>query len=60
MTKEEFKKHIEDKHGRDNCSICKKYLRTKRAHQNRKNKEAILRSMGLKKVRGSLGGIYWE
>jgi hypothetical protein len=31
-----------------------------RAGRNRREKEAVLRDTGLVKVRGALGGTYWE
>ncbi len=52
---------------RDGVNVCAKCEETEtsrakrqcRANQ-RKAKEDVLRSIGLKKVRGALGGIYWE
>ena len=41
-------------------SDCKKYIRNKRAKLAMKMKEQALKDLGLKKVRGALGGIYWE
>lgn len=35
-------------------------LRRERAKQNRKARESALRSLGLVKVRGAMGGVYWE
>lgn len=34
--------------------------RNRRAASNRAGREDALRSLGLKKVRGALGGTYWE
>ena len=34
--------------------------RNRRARLNRKLKDEALRSLGLVKVRGALGGVYWE
>jgi hypothetical protein len=46
------------------CAVCEEGLATKakkeRAKANRKAKEEILKSLGLVKVRGALGGVYWE
>lgn len=48
------------------CSVCdsaegdKKILANKRRKINRKARESALRSCGLVKVRGALGGTYWE
>lgn len=38
----------------------KKALRNQRAGMRRKEREAALRACGLVKVRGALGGTYWE
>lgn len=35
-------------------------VRRARARANRKAKDQILRDMGMVKVRGNLGGTYWE
>jgi len=37
-----------------------KKARAARARQNRKAKDDVMRSLGLVKVRGALGGVYWE
>lgn len=48
------------------CLACqeaegnKKTLRNARARSNRKAREDAMRSCGLVKVRGALGGNYWE
>lgn len=34
--------------------------RKARARSNRKARESIMRSLGLTKVRGAMGGTYWE
>ena len=47
-------------HAEHRCATCKRRRRNARANRNRKAREAILRSCGLVKVRGALGGIYWE
>ena len=39
--------------GRIYCAQCQQ-------NRNRREKEDALRSFGLKKVRGCVGGIYWE
>lgn len=39
---------------------AKRDKRNKRARENRKLREDLLRSCGLTKVRGNLGGTYWE
>lgn len=42
------------------CKAFKLNARTARARANRKAKTEALRSMGLVRVRGALGGVYWE
>jgi len=53
--------------GRDGENVCpdcdrktRKAARRARARANRKAREDVLRSCGLVKVRGALGGTYWE
>jgi hypothetical protein len=55
--------------GRDGENLCeacdmaqgrKKTLRNRRAAMRRREREAVMRSFGLAKVRGALGGTYWE
>lgn len=41
-------------------SELRKKARSARARTNRKMKDEALRSLGLVKVRGQLGGTYWE
>ena len=38
----------------------KKQAARKRANENRKERESVMRDMGLKKAKGALGGTYWE
>ena len=41
--------------------LARKYfIKRQKTNRNRREHDAALRSLGLKKVRGSLGGIYWE
>lgn len=47
------------------CSKCEaaqtaKLIKSRAAAQRRREKEAVLKSMGLVKVKGALGGTYWE
>jgi len=42
------------------CSKCKAFKRRHRARENRKAKEEAMKSLGLKRVRGALGGTHWE
>ncbi len=50
------------KDGENECRSCEDAGAKKRAaaRKNRKAREAALRSIGMVKVRGSLGGTYWE
>jgi hypothetical protein len=62
MTKKEYQKHrIEiGNHDTKNCETCKARLATVKANLKHRKKEDFLRSLGLTKVKGSLGGTYWE
>ena len=63
---------IGTKDGENLCSVCegfrqagllaaeRKKLSAAKARARRKEREAILRDCGLVKVRGALGGTYWE
>ena len=42
------------------CNTCKAFKKRQRANANRKARDAAMRSLGLVKVRGALGGTYWE
>ncbi len=44
----------------DLCPDCRKRESRKRAYLRRKERESVLRDCGLVKVRGALGGVYWE
>ena len=51
--------------GSVDCEECEKRderakARSKRARDNRKAKDYALESMGLTKVKGAMGGTYWE
>jgi len=35
-------------------------LKRKRRNARRRERDAVMRSLGLTKVRGALGGVYWE
>ena len=52
------------KEGENLCSVCEPADVEDRAKQRRKMqrkaREDALRSLGLTKVRGALGGTYWE
>lgn len=61
---------IATKDGENFCNKCKipggvsgyepKEVTDARARKNRRAREDALRSLGLKKVNGALGGTYWE
>lgn len=48
---------IATKDGDNDCGKCRK---KKDRAKRRKEREDVLRSCGLVKVRGALGGTYWE
>lgn len=52
---------IYTKDGENRCKECEKTERISRKKKTRRiRKDKILESFGLTKVRGALGGIYWE
>ncbi len=53
---------IYTKDGENRCESCEVKVVNRRAKANaaRRTREAVLRSVGLVKVRGALGGTYWE
>ncbi len=49
--------------GENTCRACEEgrsKARRARANANRRARESVLRDLGLTKVRGALGGVYWE
>jgi len=47
--------------GDNRCEKCRnKAKASKRTRLARKERDAIMRSMGLTKCKGALGGVYWE
>jgi len=50
---------IDGRDGENRCQTCDDGRKAKR-RLARKEREAILRSCGLVKVRGACGGTYWE
>lgn len=62
MTKAQWLEHrrTTGPHDPDSCEQCKARRKTRRANLNRRDREDVLRSCGLVKVRGALGGVYWE
>ena len=52
---------ISGRDGENRCAECEgKARKSARARANRKARESALESCGLVKVRGALGGTYWE
>lgn len=56
---------IATRDGENRCRTCeeheeKKAAVRKRANANRRARDAAMRSLGLVKVRGAMGGTYWE
>lgn len=42
------------------CRDCEDGARKAKRRAQRKAREAVMRSLGLVKVKGALGGTYWE
>ena len=63
---ENCSREISTRDGDNLCRECedaegdKKKLKAQRAKINRKARESALKACGLVKVRGALGGTYWE
>jgi len=52
---------IDGKDGENYCSKCADKIRqSKKSRARRREREAVMRSLGLIKVKGALGGTYWE
>ena len=52
---------IDTKDGDNHCERCeRKALSRKRANANRRARHAALTSIGMVRVRGALGGTYYE
>ena len=54
---------FDGKDGENACRECEETrskARRARARANRKAREDVYASLGLTKVRGALGGVYWE
>lgn len=52
---------IYTKDGDNRCEACEdKQRKSAKRREQRKAREDVLRSVGLVKVRGALGGTYWE
>ena len=44
----------------DGCASQKAAERRKRAREARRMRDEAMRALGLRKVRGAMGGTYWE
>ena len=52
---------IATRDGENNCSKCEnKTIKKKETARRRRERDTLMRSMGLIKVKGALGGTYWE
>lgn len=75
MTKENWVKHIEDQAGHypinkddvvahkaasPNCPVCKARARTRAASSRAKTIREIYTDLGMHRVKGALGGTYYE
>lgn len=62
MSKKEWLKHMAEvgEHDKLKCSECHRRVITLRAARNRKLRDEVGEICGLVKVRGALGGTYWE
>jgi len=62
MTREKWMEHLKEagEHDRSDCPDCKARRRTYRANLQAKAIRSVYDSLGMKRVRGALGGIYYE
>ena len=64
MKREDWLEHMQGKdintHDRTKCTICRARARTFRATEAAKAKRQVYADMGMKRVRGNLGGVYYE
>lgn len=52
---------IATKDGENRCPKCEDgATKRKEAAKRRKERDDVMRSLGMKKVRGAMGGTYWE
>jgi len=52
---------IATRDGENQCEECERKARvSKRRKAARQERDAVMRSLGLVKVKGAMGGIYWE
>jgi hypothetical protein len=47
-------------HINNGCEACKERSKTKNKASRRKERDQMMKDCGLVKVRGALGGVYWE
>jgi hypothetical protein len=62
MTKIEWQAHAKaaGEHDRSTCTECAKRRRTQRANRRSRERDGVMRDLGMTKVRGALGGTYYE
>ena len=62
MTKKQWQEHFAavGAHDQVNCPQCAARRATKRKNMAQRQRDDAMRSCGLVKVRGALGGTYWE
>lgn len=62
MTKEQWIQHKlnTEPHQPKGCPDCEARLKTRKALKARHDRDEAYKSCGLVKVRGALGGTYWE
>jgi len=51
---------IGTKDGENKCDDCERNRKRKAAAQRRRERDQVMRDCGLVKVRGAMGGTYWE
>ena len=62
MTKQEWQLHsmTVGEHDRKTCPQCQARLKTKRANRAARERHQAYLDVGLVRVRGALGGVYYE
>jgi hypothetical protein len=62
MTREKWLQHMANTGTHDSkfCTVCKERKRTFKANQRAKEIRQVYADMGMKRVRGALGGVYYE
>ena len=46
--------------GENNCERCERDAKRAKANKRRRERAAVMRDLGMVRVRGALGGVYWE